>query len=124
VLNEKVFGKPRDAQECHEMLFYLSGKNHRVITGFCIIDPSDTSLHIEAVTTEVKIKALAEQEIDNYVKTGEPFGKAGGYAIQGIGSFMIEYIRGSYTNVVGLPVCEVVASLVKCGGLAGFPLIE
>jgi len=124
VLNEKVFGKPRDAPECREMLHYLSGKNHRVITGFCIVDPSGTSLHIEAVTTEVKIKALAEQEIDTYVKTGEPFGKAGGYAIQGIGSFMIEYIRGSYTNVVGLPVCEVVASLVKCGGLAGFPLIE
>jgi septum formation protein len=123
VMREKVFGKPRDAHECREMLQYLSGKNHRVITGFCIIDPNGTSLHREAVNTEVKVKTLAEREIEYYIKTGEPFGKAGGYAIQGIGSFMIEYIRGSYTNVVGLPVYEVVSSLVKCGALARFPLI-
>lgn len=124
VLNRKVFGKPRDARECREMLQYLSGKNHRVITGFCIVDPRGTSIHIEAVTTRVKVKHISEREIEAYIKTGEPFGKAGGYAIQGIGSFMIEHIKGSYTNVVGLPVCEVVGSLVTCGGLKGFPLIE
>ena len=124
VLKNKVFGKPRDTRECREMLFSLRGKNHRVITGFCLVDPGGVSVRVEAVTTRVKVKKMNEGEIEAYIKTGEPFGKAGGYAIQAIGSFMIEHIKGSYTNVVGLPVCEVVGSLVACGGLKGFPLIE
>ena len=123
-MNKRVFGKPKDSRDCHDMLLLLRGKNHRVITGFCIIDPGGLKVHIEAVTTKVKIKEISEIEIDAYIKTGEPFGKAGGYAIQGIGSFMIEHINGSYTNVVGLPVCEVVRALVECGGLKGFPLVE
>ncbi len=81
-------------------------------------------MHVQAVMTRVKIKRISETEIEAYIKTREPFGKAGGYAIQGIGSFMIEHITGSYTNVVGLPVCEVVSALLACGGLKGFPLIE
>jgi len=79
-------------------------------------------MHLEAVMTKVKVKELSDVEIEAYIKTGEPFGKAGAYAIQGVGSFMIEKINGSYTNVVGLPVCEVVRALVKCGGLKCFPL--
>jgi septum formation protein len=79
-------------------------------------------VHREAVMTKVKIKELSNIEIEAYINTGEPFGKAGAYAIQGIGSFMIEQINGSYTNVVGLPVFEVVNALVTCGGLKGFPL--
>jgi len=122
VMNKKVFGKPKDSLDCHDMLLRLRGKNHRVITGFCIFNPGGKKVHHEAVITKVKIKEISESEIEAYIKTGEPFGKAGGYAIQGIGSFMIEYINGSYTNVVGLPVCEVVGALVKCGGLKGFPL--
>jgi septum formation protein len=124
VLKNRVFGKPGDTQECREMLFALQGTNHRVITGFCIIDGGGIPVHVEAVTTEVKVKKMSEHEIEAYIDTGEPFGKAGGYAIQGIGSFMIEGITGSYTNVVGLPVCEVVRSLVGCGALRGFPITE
>ena len=124
VMNRRIFGKPKDTRECYEMLVHLRGKNHRVITGFCIVDPGGKTVHIEAVITKVKIKEISETEIEAYIKTGEPFGKAGGYAIQGIGSFMIEHINGSYTNVVGLPICEVVSALVTCGGLEGFPLIE
>jgi septum formation protein len=123
-VNKRVFGKPKDAHECHAMLAHLSGKSHSVITGFCVIDPEGNKVHLEAVITKVMVKQLREVEIEGYIKTGEPFGKAGAYAIQGIGSFMIERISGSYTNVVGLPVCEVVRALIKCGALKGFPLIE
>ncbi len=123
-LDKQVFGKPKDAHECHTMLLYLSGRTHRVITGFCVIDPGGRKVHLEAIMTKVKVKELSEFEIEGYIKTGEPFGKAGAYAIQGIGSFMIERINGSYTNVVGLPVCEVVRALIRCGALKGFPLIE
>lgn len=124
VINTNVFGKPNDPQECHNMLARLSGRSHRVITGLCITDPHGKQRHAEAVMTSVKMKKLSDTEIEAYIKTGEPFGKAGGYAIQGIGSFMIERIDGSYTNVVGLPVCEVVGALVRYGGLKNFPLIE
>jgi septum formation protein len=123
-VNKRVFGKPKDAHECHTMLLHLSGKSHAVITGFCVIDPGGKKVHLEAVMTKVMVKELREFEIEGYIKTGEPFGKAGAYAIQGIGSFMIERISGSYTNVVGLPVCEVVRALIKCGALKSFPLIE
>jgi septum formation protein len=124
VLKNRVFGKPRDTRECREMLLSLSGRNHSVITAFCLIDPYGISVHIEAVATKVKVKRMSENEIEAYIKTGEPFGKAGGYAIQAIGSFMIERITGSYTNVVGLPVCEVINAMITCGALRGFPLQE
>jgi len=123
-LDKQVFGKPKDAHECHRMLLHLSGRSHRVITGFCVIDPGGKKVNLEAITTKVKVKELSEFEIEGYIKIGEPFGKAGAYAIQGIGSFMIERINGSYTNVVGLPVCEVVRALIKCDALKSFPLIE
>ena len=122
VMNARIFGKPKDPRDCRDMLIRLRGRNHRVITGFCILDPGGKSVHIESVATKVKVKEISELEIEAYIKTGEPFGKAGGYAIQGIGSFMIEHINGSYTNVVGLPVCEIVGALVTCGALRGFPL--
>jgi septum formation protein len=76
----------------------------------------------------VKVKPLTETEMRWYVQTGEPFDKAGSYGIQGIGSFMIESIRGSYTNVVGLPVCELVQMLSRLGALtiseSGFRIAE
>jgi septum formation protein len=122
-VNGKVFGKPKDRLECRDMLLDLSGRIHSVTTGFCILDPGGKAVHLQAVETGVAVKKLSELEIDAYIKTGEPFGKAGAYAIQGIGSFMVERINGSYTNVVGLPVYEVVAALIKCGALEGFPLV-
>ena len=122
VINNTIFGKPKSIKECHDMLSCLKGKTHEVITGFCIHDPEKKSVHREAVMTKVTIKELSTTEIDAYINTGEPFGKAGAYAIQGIGSFMIEQINGSYTNVVGLPVFEVVNAFVSCGGLKCFPL--
>ena len=122
VMGDKILGKPVDKKDALGMLSLLSGKMHRVMTGFCILAPSGTSAHLETVSTIVTVKELGENELEAYVDTGEPFGKAGGYAIQGIGSFMVESISGSYTNVVGLPLCAVIKALLKVGALERFPL--
>ncbi|MFC1532393.1 Maf family protein, partial [Thermodesulfobacteriota bacterium] len=122
VLGESILGKPKDSEEARSMLNLLSGKEHEVITGFSIIDPSGELVHTEHVSTLVNIKKLSEREITGYVATGEPFGKAGSYGIQGIGSFMVNSITGSYSNVVGLPLCELIKSLLTLGALENFPL--
>jgi septum formation protein len=106
------------------MLTLLSGKEHRVITGICILDPSGKVAHSEAVTTLVRFIKLTERQIKAYIRTGEPYGKAGSYAIQGIGAFMVESITGSYTNVVGLPLSALIQALLTVGALRGFPLPE
>lgn len=120
-IDSKILGKPEDEKDAVRMLTLLSGKRHRVITGFCIIGPSGRAVHSEAVTTEVLIKELTPQEIKNYIRTGEPFGKAGSYAVQGIGAFMVKAISGPYTNVVGLPLCTVIKALVSVSALECFP---
>jgi len=122
VLGDRVLGKPRDEKKAAAMLSLLSGKEHRVVTGLCLLNPEGHPAHSEAVTTLVRMKKLARREIQGYIATGEPFGKAGGYAIQGIGAFMVETISGSYTNVVGLPVCAVIKALLAAGALKSFPL--
>jgi septum formation protein len=104
------------------MLLRLSGREHRVLTGFCLVDPSGQTAHSEAVVTRVKMKKLTEEEVRRYVASGEPYGKAGSYAIQGLGAFMVKSISGSYTNVVGLPVCALVKALLVTGALKVFPL--
>ncbi|MBN1102940.1 MAG: septum formation protein Maf [Deltaproteobacteria bacterium] len=123
VLGRTKLGKPADKIEARSMLTRLSGKEHRVITGFCILFPDSSQRpHRQAVTTRVKVKDLRPAEIEAYIETGEPFGKAGSYAIQGIGAFLVESISGSYTNVVGLPVCAVIKALLALGALRCFPL--
>jgi septum formation protein len=122
VLEQKVLGKPGDRSEAENMLTGLSGREHRVITGFCLLDPSGEVAHSESVVTAVRFKRLTRLEIRGYIDTGEPFGKAGGYAIQGIGAFLVEGIRGSYTNVVGLPLCEVIQALLGAKALTAFPI--
>jgi len=122
VISDRVLGKPRDEAEAVEMLGLLEGKEHRVVTGFCILDPSGQIAHSEAVSTAVRFKPLDDAEIHSYIRTGEPFGKAGAYAIQGIGAFMAESISGSYANVVGLPICAVIKALIRVGAIPTFPL--
>jgi septum formation protein len=122
VLGETVLGKPEDIDHAYAMLIQLSGKEHKVVTGFCLLDPSCRPVHSEEITTNVRMKRLTEEEIMAYVGTGEPFGKAGSYAIQGIGAFMVEAISGSYTNVVGLPICALIRALITTGALKGFPM--
>jgi septum formation protein len=114
-IGRSILGKPRDREEAAEMLRRLSGQEHRVLTGFSVCHLGKKKGNQKAVETTVKVKGLTPDEIEWYVQTGELFDKAGGYAIQGIGSFMIKSIRGSYTNVVGLPLCELIQMLSRLG---------
>jgi septum formation protein len=84
-----------------------------VLTGYCICCHTAARLSSDVVITDVRFKKLTAREIDWYINSGEPFDKAGAYAIQGIGTFLVRSINGSYTNVVGLPVCEIVEFLIN-----------
>jgi len=110
-----ILGKPASVDEARAMLQSLSAKTHQVLTGYCICRKTDGRFISECVTTDVSFKKLSATEIDWYIQSGEPFDKAGAYAIQGIGTFLVKRINGSYTNVVGLPVCEVLEYLIKEG---------
>jgi septum formation protein len=112
-INGSILGKPKNAEEAMQMLRLLSGREHRVWTGCAVCHVAKGKADKQAVQTAVKMKHLSPDEMEWYVKTGEPLDKAGGYAIQGVGSFMIESIRGSYTNVVGLPLCELIQMLKR-----------
>jgi septum formation protein len=116
-INGSILGKPKSREEAVEMLRRLSGQEHRVLTGFSVCHSEKGESDKEAVQTVVRMKPLTPAEIEWYVQTGEPFDKAGGYAIQGAGSFMIESIQGSYTNVVGLPLCELIQMLTRLGAI-------
>ncbi len=106
---ERILGKPTDAQDAAAMLRSLSGRTHEVMTGVCIRFPDRTEcFHIE---TRVTFRTLSEEEIADYAATEEPMDKAGAYAIQGGAAKMVRRIEGSYSNVVGLPLCEVVEAL-------------
>ncbi|MBI4764417.1 MAG: septum formation protein Maf [Deltaproteobacteria bacterium] len=116
VSGEKILGKPKNFQEAKSFLRLLSGETHEVITGFCLKHRVLNRSLIQSVSTRVSFKSLSREEIDWYVRTGEPLDKAGAYAIQGKGAFCVKAIRGSYTNVVGLPMTEVLEALKKYAG--------
>lgn len=116
-IDGSILGKPKNQEEAMEMLRRLSGQEHWVLTGFSVCHLEKKEGDKESVQTTVRVKPLSRSEMEWYVQTGEPFDKAGGYAIQGIGSFMIESIRGSYSNVVGLPLCELVQMLNRLGAI-------
>lgn len=114
-VNNTILGKPASPDEARAMLTSLSAKTHQVHTGYCICHKATDHFISECVTTDVSFKKLSAKEIDWYINSGEPFDKAGAYAIQGIGTFLVKRINGSYTNVVGLPVCEVLEYLINEG---------
>ena len=101
---ERIFGKPRDAADAAFMLKTLSGTRHQVVGGVCVTDGKKTLT--ATVVTYVKFRELSDKDIDDYVSTGEPFGKAGSYAIQETGDRFVESIDGDYPNIVGLSVDE------------------
>lgn len=115
VRDNLILGKPVDHEDARKMLSSLSGRGHRVVSGYAVFDKSTGETISDAVVTRVFFKELTQAEIEGYIATGEPFDKAGAYAIQGVGSFMVPAIEGSYTNVVGLPLCEVIAALEELG---------
>ncbi len=105
-LDGKILGKPTDDNDAKRMLMELSGKEHEVYTGLCVMRIKDGYSVSRSVKTIVSFKDLSEEEIDAYIKTGEPSDKAGAYAIQGKASAFIKSITGDYFNVVGLPLSE------------------
>jgi len=115
--DREIMGKPCDNADASRMLRKLSGRVHQVITGFSLLDRTTGKVMTRSVSTSVSFKCLTEAEITTYVATGGPLDKAGAYAIQGGAAYMVERIDGSYTNVVGLPLCEVVEALRGAGAL-------
>ncbi len=104
VCNNKILGKPTDEKEAGEFLSLLSGKTHLVMTALCLNNTATSYLEVQVEKTLVYFRPLTIAEINAYIATGEPFGKAGAYAIQGRGALLIEKIEGCYFNVVGLPI--------------------
>jgi len=115
VCNGQIFGKPSDDEDAATMLRQLSGTSHQVVSGYAVIDRQQQVQRTEAVTTKVFFRQLTEEEITRYIATREPADKAGAYAIQGIGACFVSGIEGSYTNVVGLPLCRLTLTLKELG---------
>jgi septum formation protein len=115
VLEGDILGKPADDLDAARMLSRLSGRSHEVITGLCLSRAQAALQEQLAVETKVFMKRFTPEEIQGYIDTGEPMDKAGAYGIQGIGGCLVERIEGSYSNVVGLPICEVVELLRRHG---------
>jgi septum formation protein len=111
----RVLGKPEDIEDAKAMLRLLSGREHLVISAFCLLGPAAVSTDCHTVCTKVSFRELSIEDIDAYVATGEPFDKAGGYGIQGYAQAFVRNISGSYSSVVGLPLCEVLLVLQKRG---------
>lgn len=119
-LNGRIFGKPQSTEDGFTMLRSLSGRSHQVMTAFVLLDCSGQVKKSQVVSSRVTFKSLSDEQIREYLATGEPFDKAGAYAVQGIGAALVEQVEGSYTNVVGLPVEEVLAVL-RCVGIHPLP---
>jgi septum formation protein len=119
VLDRRILGKPADRADAADMLARLAGRRHEVTTAYRIVR-GDAAV-ARAVSTTVSFRLLAPAEIEAYLDSGEWQGKAGGYAVQGIAALFVPELRGSITNVVGLPLAEVVADLRALGGAPGFP---
>lgn len=105
-LGDKVLGKPKDAEDARAMLTLLSGKTHNVYTGVALKSLEHRFAKIISVATEVDFRAISPDEIEFYIASQEPFDKAGGYGIQGFAGVFVTAIRGSYHNVVGLPLAQ------------------
>jgi septum formation protein len=101
-LGERQLGKPENHAHASQMLGELSGKTHRVMTGLCVLSPKDK--YVDVGTTEVTFRSLTGEEIGTYVAAGEPMDKAGAYAIQGGAAKFVTNVKGSITNVIGLPM--------------------
>lgn len=123
VVDDDILGKPRDVLDAAELVARLAGRTHVVRTRYALsITPDVSRPWVErTVESRVTMRSASTQEIRRYAETGEGLDKAGAYAAQGIGAFLIERIDGSFSNVVGLPACEVVLDLERSGLLPDFP---
>ena len=113
VFENKVLGKPETAERAKEMLDKINGQWVEIITGMAVIDIANKKEFQHLEVAKIKIKQMSEQEIDNYIKTGEPLDKAGAFAVQGKGAVLIEKTDGDFYSVVGLPLFELNKLLVQ-----------
>ena len=111
VIDGELLGKPADAAEAEAMLERLSGRTHEVISGLCLVTPAWEEVHHDV--TEVTFRALTARDLAHYVGSREWEGRAGGYAIQGLGAGLVERIEGDYLNVVGLPAALLVRLMAR-----------
>jgi septum formation protein len=114
-IDGEILGKPHDQADGQRMLCLLSGRSHRVMTAFVLLNTEGQIYAQQVVLTQVTFKPLSEAQIRDYLATGEPFDKAGAYAVQGLGAALVKCVEGSYTNVVGLPMDEVLVALRATG---------
>lgn len=113
-VDDVALGKPRDEADAFRMLRALSGRWHQVYTGVTVVD-TDGTVHCEAEGTDVHFEEMTDGDIRSYIATGEPMDKAGAYAVQGVAGLWIDQLRGSHTNVIGLPMTLVRRMLDACG---------
>lgn len=113
VFNGEIIGKPKDADDARRILTELSGNTHYVYTGYSVTDASNMHTASDYEMTEVHFKELTEKEIDEYIASGAPFDKAGGYGIQGRAGLFVDSIKGDFFNVVGLPLCGLNKLMIK-----------
>ena len=111
VIDGLILGKPKNKKQAREMLERLSDRQHNVFTGFTLAHNANKVYKTKVIQSAVKFKKISEEEMEWYVSCDEPYDKAGGYAVQGKGAYFIKSIRGSYTNVIGLPLGEVMEEL-------------
>jgi len=114
-IDGELLGKPRTPDEARGMIRKLSGRAHTVITAFTLFNSERAEPIRRAVSSQVRFKEIPDDELEWYVATDEPYDKAGGYAVQGKASVLVAEVRGSWTNVVGLPLCELVEALKGLG---------
>ncbi len=115
ILGERILGKPKNSEDAREMLLFLEGRTHSVITGFTILSTRIDKSLSRSIETRVTFRKFTGKEIDAYVRTGEPLDKAGAYAIQGLGSILVKKIEGDYYNIMGLPLSALCESLKGFG---------
>lgn len=113
VIDGIILGKPKSKSRAKYMLEKLSGREHKVFTGFTIARMESAISKTKVIQSAVRLKTITPEEMKWYIHCDEPYDKAGGYAIQGKGAYFIRSIRGSYTNVIGLPLCEVLETLIS-----------
>jgi septum formation protein len=118
-IDDLILGKAANADEAQAMLNQLAGRTHVVVTAYCLA--RGAGYRARAVSTEIDVAPLGPRELAAYVQSGEWRDKAGAYAVQGVFAWAVAAVRGSYTNVVGLPLCEVMHDLVAAGAVPEFP---
>lgn len=115
ILDNEYLGKPHSAEEARIALRKISGKKQNFVTGIAVIDTDSGTTITDYDLSEIWMQEISDQEIEDYIRTGEPFSKAGGYAIQEIGSIFVKKVNGNHTGIVGLPINKLYKILTKLG---------